>query len=131
MDSAMFHHMGVADPDLAVERGVALHKLIRLMTLLLGGEGYLNFIGNEFGHPEWVDFPREGNGWSYQFARRQWSLGDNPDLKFSQMGAFDKAMIHLAKARHLLAAGPATLLKHDEENQVLAFERDGLVFIVN
>ena len=130
-DAGIYARMHVADGDPGAARALALHKIIRLLTLAAGGEGYLTFIGNEFGHPEWVDFPREGNSWSYHFARRQWSLGDNPDLKFHQMGEFDQAMVHLAKARHLLAAGPATLLKHDEENKVLAFERGGLVFIVN
>ena len=130
-DAAIYAHMHNMNGDPGAARALALHKIIRLLTLAAGGEGYLTFLGNEFGHPEWVDFPRAGNDWSYRFARRQWSLGDNPNLKFHQMGAFDKALIHLAKARHLLAAGPATLLKHDEENQVLAFERGGLVFIVN
>ncbi|GAA4034906.1 alpha amylase C-terminal domain-containing protein [Hymenobacter glaciei] len=130
-DAGIYAHMHVTDGDPGAARALALHKIIRVLTLAAGGEGYLTFIGNEFGHPEWVDFPREGNNWSYQFARRQWGLGNNPDLKFHQMGEFDKAMVHLAKTRHLLGAGPATLLKHDEENQVLAFERGGLVFIVN
>jgi 1,4-alpha-glucan branching enzyme len=130
-DAAIYAHMHNVDADPGAARALALHKLIRLLTLAAGGEGYLTFIGNEFGHPEWVDFPREGNNWSYHFARRQWSLGDNPDLKFYQMGAFDKALIHLAKEQHLLAAGPAALLKHDEENKVLVFERAGLVFVVN
>jgi len=130
-DAAIYAHMHAADADPGAARALALHKLIRLLTLAAGGEGYLTFIGNEFGHPEWVDFPRAGNDWSYHFARRQWSLGDNPDLKFHQLGTFDKALVHLARARHLLAAGPAVLLKHDEENQVLVFERAGLVFIVN
>ncbi|MBU6121072.1 alpha amylase C-terminal domain-containing protein [Hymenobacter siberiensis] len=130
-DASIYTHMHVMDGDPGAARALALHKLIRLLTLASGGEGYLTFIGNEFGHPEWVDFPREGNDWSYHFARRQWSLGDNPELKFHQLGEFDKAMIHLAKAQHLLAAGPAVLLKHDEENKVLVFERAGLVFVVN
>ncbi len=130
-DAGIYAHMHAADGDPAAARALALHKLIRLLTLAAGGEGYLTFIGNEFGHPEWVDFPREGNGWSYQFARRQWSLGDNPELKFHQLGEFDKAIIHLAKARHILAAGPAVLLRHDEENKVLIFERAGLVFVIS
>ena len=130
-DAGIYAHMHTADGDPGAARALALHKLIRLLTLAAGGEGYLTFLGNEFGHPEWVDFPREGNDWSYRFARRQWSLSDNPNLKFHQMGEFDKALIHLARERHLLAASPATLLKHDEENQMLAFERGGLVFIVN
>jgi 1,4-alpha-glucan branching enzyme len=130
-DAGIYTHMHTVDGDPGAARALALHKLIRLLTLAAGGEGYLTFIGNEFGHPEWVDFPREGNNWSYHFARRQWSLGDNPDLKFHQLGNFDQALVHLAREQHLLAAGPAALLKHDEANQVLAFERGGLVFIVN
>jgi len=130
-DAGIYQHMHNVDADPGAARALALHKLIRLITLAAGGEGYLTFIGNEFGHPEWVDFPREGNNWSYHFARRQWSLGDNPDLKFHQMGNLDKGLIQLAKAQHLLAGGPAQLLKHDETNQVLAFERAGLVFIIN
>ncbi len=130
-DTGIYTHMQAVDPDPGAARALALHKLIRLLTLAAGGEGYLTFIGNEFGHPEWVDFPRQGNGWSYQHARRQWSLGDNPNLKFHQMGAFDQALVQFARTQHLLAAGPATLLKHDEENQVLIFERGGLVFVVN
>jgi 1,4-alpha-glucan branching enzyme len=96
-----------------------------------GGEAYLNFMGNEFGHPEWVDFPRAGNDWSYHFARRQWSLADNPDLRFSQLLAFDKAMLALARERQLLIKGPAALLNIDHGNQVIAFERAGLVFVFN
>lgn len=130
-DRGIYSHMHVLDRDAGAARALALHKIIRLLTLVAGGEAYLTFHGNEFGHPEWVDFPRQGNNWSYHYARRQWSLADNPDLKYHQMGAFDQALVHLARARHLLAAGPAGLIKHDELNQVLAFERGGLVFIVN
>lgn len=71
---------------------MALHKMIRLLTIGLGGEGYLNFMGNEFGHPEWIDFPREGNGNSYHYCRRQWSLGDDITLKFAMLKSFDKSM---------------------------------------
>ena len=111
-------------------RGVALHKLIRLVTLGAGGEAYMNFIGNEFGHPEWVDFPREGNNWSHHFARRQWSLADNPDLYFHRWLLFDRAMIALERRTRFLAA-PTKLLHADEDNKVLAFERGGLVFVFN
>jgi 1,4-alpha-glucan branching enzyme len=83
MDQEMYWHMAKNDPHPVIERGIALHKMIRLATLVLGGEGWLNFMGNEFGHPEWLDFPREGNGWSYHYCRRQWSLVDNPDLKYN------------------------------------------------
>ena len=130
-DAAIYSHMGVLDGDLQAARATALHKLIRLITLSAGGEAYLNFIGNEFGHPEWVDFPRAGNDWSYHFARRQWSLADNPDLRFSQLLAFDKAMLQVARERQLLVKGPAALLNLDHGNQVIVFERAGLVFVFN
>ena len=128
-DSAIYSHMGVLDGDPVAARATALHKLIRLVTLAAGGEAYLAFIGNEFGHPEWVDFPREGNGWSYHYARRQWSLADNPELRYSQLLAFDKAMLAVARERQVMAQGPARLLNIDHDNKVLVFERAGLVFI--
>ncbi|RZK16128.1 MAG: 1,4-alpha-glucan-branching enzyme, partial [Hymenobacter sp.] len=126
---AIYHHMQVQDGDPGAARATALHKLIRLLTLSAGGEAYLNFMGNEFGHPEWIDFPRAGNDWSYHYARRQWSLADNPDLRFSQLLAFDTAMLALARERQLLTKGPATLLNIDAGNKVIAFERAGLVFV--
>ncbi|PJJ48082.1 alpha-amylase family glycosyl hydrolase [Hymenobacter chitinivorans] len=131
MDAAVYHNMHKDDPSDIVARGLALHKMIRLLTLALGGEAYLNFIGNEFGHPEWVDFPRQGNNWSYQHARRQWSLADNPDLKYQYFQAFDKAMVTTARQRRLLSAPPAKELNQDNTNQVLIFERAGLIFIFN
>jgi 1,4-alpha-glucan branching enzyme len=82
-------------PSVVIDRGIALHKLIRLITIGLGGEAYLNFMGNEFGHPEWIDFPREGNGFSYHYSRRQWSLCDNPGLRFARLRNFDKAFNQL------------------------------------
>lgn len=129
MDSAMYHHMHKDDPDVVVDRGVALHKLIRLITLTVGGEGYLTFMGNEFGHPEWVDFPREGNDWSYQYARRQWSLASNPDLKYGQLKAFDAALMEIGGA--VLHTPPARLLNLDQANQCLQFERGNLIFAFN
>jgi 1,4-alpha-glucan branching enzyme len=130
-DAAIYSNMGVLDGNMQAARATALHKLIRLITMSAGGEAYLNFMGNEFGHPEWVDFPRAGNDWSYHFARRQWSLADNPDLRFSQLLAFDKAMLQVARERQLLVKGPATLLNLDHGNQVIVFERAGLVFVFN
>ena len=131
LDDAIYQHMGRHDTDPIAARGVALHKLIRLLTISLGGDAYLNFIGNEFGHPEWVDFPREGNNWSHHFARRQWSLADNPDLKFQYLLNFDRAMIQLIRRSHLLAAGPARQLHLDPENQVLIFQRGPLLLAFN
>lgn len=89
-----------SQPSIVVERGVALHKMIRLLTLGLGGEAYLNFMGNEFGHPEWIDFPREGNNFSYHYCRRQWSLGDTPNLRYSFLKNFDIAMNELEEKFH-------------------------------
>lgn len=129
MDAAMYHHMAKGDDDAIVDRGMALHKVLRLMTLALGGEGFLTFMGNEFGHPEWIDFPREGNGWSYQHARRQWSLADHPDLKYGELEAFDGAMMQIADK--VLASPEAKRLNLDQDNQCLQFERGDLVFAVN
>lgn len=129
MDSAMYHHMSLEDTHAGIDRGMALHKILRLITLALGGEGYLTFMGNEFGHPEWVDFPREGNNWSYQYARRQWSLADNPKLKYGQLEAFDAAMMEVAKG--ILESPGAQMLNLDQANQCFQFERGGLVFAVN
>jgi 1,4-alpha-glucan branching enzyme len=90
MDQEMYWHMDRDDAHPVIERGIALHKLIRLVTLVLGGEGWLNFMGNEFGHPKWLDFPREGNAWSFHYCRRQWSLVDNPALKYPWLARFDR-----------------------------------------
>ncbi|MFC3880687.1 alpha-amylase family glycosyl hydrolase [Algoriphagus namhaensis] len=129
MDKEMYTSMSVLQESLVVDRGVAIHKLIRMITISLGGEGYLNFIGNEFGHPEWVDFPRKGNDWSYQYARRQWSLVDEPLLRYSQLFAWDQAMIKLVKDYHLLESAHATQLHLDADKKILAFERAGLIFV--
>jgi 1,4-alpha-glucan branching enzyme len=131
MDKEMYFHMHVHDHNLIVDRGIALHKLIRLITISLGGEGYMNFIGNEFGHPEWVDFPREGNGWSHYYARRQWSLVDNKDLKYQYLNNWDRAMIHIIRKHYVLAAPPANQIHMDGQNKVIGFERGSLVFIFN
>ncbi|AFL85414.1 1,4-alpha-glucan branching enzyme [Belliella baltica DSM 15883] len=129
MDKEMYFNMGIDDKNLVVDRGIALHKMIRLITISLGGEGYLNFIGNEFGHPEWVDFPREGNNWSYQYARRQWSLADNESLKYKQLGLWDKAMIKLIDEFKVLSASHAQQIYLDAEKKILAYERADLIFI--
>jgi 1,4-alpha-glucan branching enzyme len=119
---------GVDDP--VIDRGIALHKMIRFASLTMGGEGYLNFMGNEFGHPEWIDFPREGNGWSYFYCRRQWSLADRPDLKYSDLLRFDGAMIALSRKYDFLRKPPRALFI-DEYAQIITFERAGLTFVFN
>lgn len=131
MDKEMYYHMQVDDHHPIIDRGIALHKIIRLLTLSLGGEAYLNFIGNEFGHPEWVDFPREGNDWSYQYARRQWSLAENPELKYKYLYQFDADMIQLAKQYGTLDFQETHLLNIDEENKVIVFQKGELVFVFN
>ncbi|TAE77780.1 MAG: 1,4-alpha-glucan-branching enzyme [Verrucomicrobia bacterium] len=131
MDEKMYWHMGKDDPDPIVDRGIALHKIIRLLTFSLGGEGWLNFMGNEFGHPEWLDFPREGNHWSYHYCRRQWSLADNPALKYPWLGAFDRAMLSLGKEQNLPGDEPAELLNLDTANQVLCAQRGEVVLVFN
>jgi 1,4-alpha-glucan branching enzyme len=130
-DAEMYSKMRVSDESLIIDRALALHKMLRLVTLSTSGHGYLNFIGNEFGHPEWVDFPREGNGWSYHYARRQWSLRDSRDLKYRFLADFDRSMIGLAESDQLLQA--PWPYKHYEhvDDKLLVFERAGLVFIFN
>ena len=128
IDKAMYWHMDKADPDLMVERGVVLHKLIRLLTAGLHGGGYLNFMGNEFGHPEWIDFPREGNHWSFKHARRQWSLRDNGFLKYQWLGEFDAALMKIIQTVDDPAIHYLTIRQHD---QVVSFIRGDLLFIMN
>ncbi|MEN7549358.1 alpha-amylase family glycosyl hydrolase [Rapidithrix thailandica] len=131
MDKWMYWHMQKDDEHLIIDRGIALHKMIRLFTIALGGEGYLNFMGNEFGHPEWVDFPREGNNWSFKHARRQWSLVDNAMLKYQFLQEFDKDMIAMVKNHHVLSAVQEDSLNMDEVNKVIIFKRDHLIFLFN
>ena len=130
IDSKMYSAMSVNTPDLAVDRGVALHKLVRLVTLTLCSGGYLNFMGNEFGHPEWIDFPREGNGWSCYHARRQWNLADDNSLKYSGLNRFDRDMIHCVTENRLLDEAPVRLCDNDGD-KVLAFERNNCIVVFN
>ena len=129
IDADMYDHMDVSNSNLRVERGMALHKMIRLVTLATAGSGYLNFMGNEFGHPEWIDFPRERNNWSYRYARRQWNLRDDDSLLYRFLAEFDKAMMRLASEYTLLNAEATNLILEHQENQLLGFERAGLVFL--
>ena len=131
IDADMYEHMSIDDDNLTVERGLALHKMIRFITLATAANGYLNFMGNEFGHPEWIDFPRQGNSWSYHHARRQWRLVDDPNLKYRFLYAFDKAMIRLAKQVKLLEHADIRLLCEHSEDKIIVFERAGLIFAFN
>jgi 1,4-alpha-glucan branching enzyme len=131
IDEKMYWHMMVDDTDMTVERGIALHKMIRLITASTINGGYLNFMGNEFGHPEWIDFPREGNGWSYKYARRQWSLVDRQDLKYKYLNRFDEAMIALLKGTRKFASSPIEKVWDSRGDQVVAFTRRNLTFVFN
>jgi len=131
IDKEMYWHMMVGDNDGTVARGMALHKMIRLVTASTINGGYLNFMGNEWGHPEWIDFPREGNGWSYKYARRQWSLVDREDLKYQYLNNWDNDMIHLIGGTHNFQALPIRKLWDKDDDQVLAYMRGDLVFVFN
>ncbi len=130
-DAAMYAHMQRDDPDPVIDRAVALHRLLRLATLATAGHGYLNFMGNEFGHPEWVDFPREGNGWSHHYARRQWHLRDDPNLKYHFLADFDRAMLRTCATQAPLDRGQPRRLVVQDSDKVLAFERAGLLYFFN
>jgi len=132
MDKEMYDEMTILKPlTPIIDRGIALHKMLRLITSALGGEGYLNFMGNEFGHPEWIDFPREGNGFSYHHALRRWDLATDPLLRYKHLREFDRAMHRLERRVHWLAAEQAYVSLKHELDKVISFERAGLVFIFN
>ncbi len=138
IDSDMYWHFEHGHSTYMVDRGIALHKMIRLITASTVNGGYLTFMGNEFGHPEWIDFPREGNGWSYKYARRQWSLVDNPNFYFADLNRFDKAMVELLRKNlHMVKDENGTHLPwvytlwDNEGDQVVAYRRDNLVFVFN
>ena len=131
IDADMYWHMQHGHTTYMVDRGIALHKMIRLITLSTINGGYLNFMGNEFGHPEWIDFPREGNGWSHKYARRQWELVDNKDLSYHELGLFDEAMMDLINKVDKFNKLPIITLWDKEGDQVIAFQRGDLVFVFN
>ena len=129
-DQEMYWSMDAGNNNGVIDRGMALHKMLRLLTMSLGGEGYLTFMGNEFGHPEWIDFPREGNGWSYHYCRRQWSLADDPKLKYGYLRAFEKDMVANAKKCGVIGGNDRQLLVHNSDN-VLAYQKGNAVFLYN
>lgn len=129
-DSAMYTDMSKQSGSIIIDRGIALHKMIRMVTMTLAGSGYLNFMGNEFGHPEWIDFPREGNGWSYYYCRRQWHLADDKNLKYEWLLEFDKAMVDFARSNNILEKDPISLYI-DDNAKVLVYERNDRIFILN
>ena len=129
-DQEMYWGMSKNIQNMTIDRGMALHKLLRLITMTLGGEGYLTFMGNEFGHPEWIDFPREGNGWSYHYCRRQWSLADNPELKYQYLNAFEKAAVRLCKQARIIG-GKDVQLQLDKNEKILVYKKGNAVLAFN
>jgi len=127
----MYHHMSIDDENAKVARGIALHKMIRLITLSTARNGYLNFMGNEFGHPDWIDFPREGNNWSFKHAHRQWHLADDTHLKYHLLTRFDRDMITLAKTHNIHETPAPKLLHEDSTKKIIAFKRSDLIFVFN
>lgn len=131
IDADMYWHFRKGDENGPVDRGIALHKMIRLVTASTINGGYLNFMGNEFGHPEWIDFPREGNGWSHKYARRQWNLVDNKDLCYHYLGDFDRDMLDMMKSVKAIEKIPVKEVWHNDGDQILAYSRGALLFVFN
>lgn len=130
-DSNLYYSAAIYNKNFETERALSLHKIIRFITAVTAGGAYLNFMGNEFGHPEWIDFPREGNSWSYKYARRQWSLSDNKDLIYYFLKMFDKDMISFIKKYNILKDDKVYHIHQNDYDQVLVFKRSNLYFIVN
>jgi 1,4-alpha-glucan branching enzyme len=129
-DADMYYFMHINNRNIIIDRALALHKIIQLVTLATAQNGYLNFMGNEFGHPEWIDFPREGNNWSYHYARRQWSLADNEGLVYYYLNRFNTEIIHLFKCKNLLSE-EIKLISDKAYDQVLIFKRSRFIFVFN
>ncbi len=129
-DAEMYTGMNKFGGNITVDRGIALHKMIRLLTSSVAGEGYLNFMGNEFGHPEWIDFPREGNGWSYHYCRRQWNLVDNENLRYCELNRFDKQMINLLKQEDILNKPTINKWLHNDD-KIIIYTKGDIVFAFN
>ena len=131
MDKDMYFDMSIDRPNMIIDRGIALHKMIRMFTIINGGQAYMNFMGNEFGHPEWIDFPREGNGWSYQHACRQWSLMEKEYLKYHFLSDFDRDMITLVKENNIMQDLYGRQLNMDTTNKTIVEMKGGLIFVFN
>ncbi|MDU2830509.1 MAG: alpha amylase C-terminal domain-containing protein, partial [Anaerococcus sp.] len=129
-DSAMYWDMEKKTHNIIIDRAIALHKMIRWVTISMGAEGYLNFMGNEFGHPEWIDFPREGNNYSFHYARRLWSLADNDLLKYDWLLKWDGKMLdQILKNKQL--GNDIFRLWLDNDRKVIAYRNKDIVYIFN
>lgn len=131
VDADMYWHFKKGDENFMANRGIALHKMIRLVTASTLNGAYLNFMGNEWGHPEWIDFPREGNGWSHKYCRRQWNLVDNKELCYHYLGDFDEAMLSTLKSEKNIQKTPVQEVWHNDGDQILAYTRGSLLFVFN
>jgi 1,4-alpha-glucan branching enzyme len=131
IDAEMYSGMNKSYHSIVVDRGIALHKMIRLITFSTSGGGYLNFMGNEFGHPEWIDFPREGNNWSFKYARRQWQLAENKDLKYNSLLKFDRKMVKLHTDFKILDDLSVNRVYENNSDKVVAYMRGDLLFVFN
>ena len=131
IDAEMYTGMAKTYHSFTADRGIALHKMIRLITFSTSGGGYLNFMGNEFGHPEWIDFPREGNNWSFKYARRQWQLAENKNLKYFELAKFDRKMVKLHHDFKILDELSITRIFENNNDKVIAFMRGEFLFVFN
>jgi len=131
IDAEMYSGMTKSFHSINVDRGIALHKMIRLITFSTSGGGYLNFMGNEFGHPEWIDFPREGNNWSFKYARRQWNLAEDKELKYNMLAKFDKKMVKLHTDYKILENSNINRIYENNSDKIIAFMRGELLFVFN
>ena len=131
IDADMYSGMGKDHHNMRIDRGIALHKMIRLITFSTSAGGYLNFMGNEFGHPEWIDFPREGNRWSFKYARRQWHLAADENLKYRFLSDFDREMISLNKEGRLLDEMYINRITENSSDKVIAYSRGDYLFVFN
>lgn len=130
-DQEAYWHMAVDDDNFVIDRAIALHKMIRIITLTTGQDGYLNFIGNEFGHPEWIDFPRAENGWSYHYARRQWHLMLDENLKYKYLANFDRAMIKLSKDLDLMGPKGLQYIRIYEDRKIIIYRKNNYILVYN
>ena len=131
IDADMYWHFKQGYENEQVHRGIALHKMIRLLTATTMNGGYLNFMGNEFGHPEWIDFPRQDNGWSYKYACRQWHLVDDKTLCYHFLGDFDRKMLKTLRIEENIEKTVVQEIWHNDEDQILAYMRGDLLFVFN
>ncbi|KAH7682202.1 1,4-alpha-glucan branching enzyme protein [Dioscorea alata] len=107
-------------------RGSSLHKMIRLISFSIGGSAYLNFMGNEFGHPNRVEFPMESNNYSFAFANRKWDLLKDKGLHMGLFN-FDKEMMKLDEKEQILSRNPSTV-HHVDDSKMVILNTDDVSF---